>query len=229
MKRLTLVPTDHVGLAAQRDLEAVQRLWASPVLMSIFDIPFTPLFIAAIFVFHPLLGWLAVAGGVFLIAITVLNQRMTLAPINRTNGLTLQAERMSDLIKTEAEAVQAAKTLVGMYPAREVHSQEIYGQAMKTVFMAAEWDFVRRVVDPINGLPSKLRYLPTVAEVNQALAAEQLRRHTIHLTAQWMLKEHDRRKAEAEERQRWAHLTPEDMERRRAQVAALLGGSDGKA
>jgi ATP-binding cassette subfamily C protein len=107
MKRLTLVPTDQVGLAAQRDLEAVQRLWASPVLMSIFDIPFTPLFIAAIFVFHPLLGWLAVAGGVFLIAITVLNQRMTLVPINRTNGLTLQAERMSDLIKTEAEAVQA--------------------------------------------------------------------------------------------------------------------------
>jgi hypothetical protein len=48
-----------------------------------------------------------------------------------------------------------------------------------------------------------------------------------------MLKEHDRRKAEEEERQRWAHLTPEEMERRRAQVAALLGpvtgGSDGKA
>jgi ATP-binding cassette, subfamily C, bacterial len=107
MKRLTLAPTDPVGLAAQRDLEAVQRLWASPVLMSIFDIPFTPLFVAAIFVFHPLLGWLAVGGGVFLIFITVLNQRLTQTPINRTNGLALQAERMSDLIKTEAEAVQA--------------------------------------------------------------------------------------------------------------------------
>lgn len=107
MRRLTLVPNDPVGLAAQRDLEAVQRLWASPVLMSIFDIPWTPLFVAAIFIFHPLLGWLAVGGGVFLIIVTILNQRMTQAPINRTNGLTLQAERMSDLIKTEAEAVQA--------------------------------------------------------------------------------------------------------------------------
>ncbi len=107
MKRLALAPTDPVGLAAQRDLEAVQRLWASPVLMSIFDIPFTPFFVAAIFVFHPLLGWLAVGGGVFLIVITVLNQRLTQTPINRTNGLALQAERMSDLIKTEAEAVQA--------------------------------------------------------------------------------------------------------------------------
>jgi ATP-binding cassette subfamily C protein len=107
MRRLTLVPNDPVGLAAQRDLEAVQRLWASPVLMAIFDIPWTPFFVAAIFVFHPLLGWLAVGGGVFLILVTILNQRMTQVPINRTNGLTLQAERMSDLIKTEAEAVQA--------------------------------------------------------------------------------------------------------------------------
>jgi len=107
MKRISLVPTDPVALAAQRDLEAVQRLWGSPVLMSIFDIPWTPFFVAAIFVFHPLLGWLAVGGGVFLVFVTVLNQRMTQTPITRTNGLTLQAERMSDLIKTEAEAVQA--------------------------------------------------------------------------------------------------------------------------
>lgn len=107
MRRMALAPTDQVALAAQRDLEAVQRLWASPVLMSIFDIPWTPLFVAAIFVFHPVLGWLAVGGGIFLIALTVLNQRLTQVPINRTNGLTLQAERMSDLIKTEAEAVQA--------------------------------------------------------------------------------------------------------------------------
>ena len=107
MKRMTLMPSDPVALAAQRDLEAVQRLWASPVLMSIFDIPWTPFFVAAIFVFHPLLGWLAIGGGLFLVAVTILNQRMTQVPVNRTNGLTLQAERMSDLIKTEAEVVQA--------------------------------------------------------------------------------------------------------------------------
>jgi len=126
MKRLALAPTDPVGLAAQRDLEAVQRLWASPVLMSIFDIPFTPFFVAAIFVFHPLLGWLAVSGGVFLIVVTVLNQRLTQTPINRTNGLALQAERMSDLIKTEAEAVQA----LGMTGAAFQRWQKARGAAL---------------------------------------------------------------------------------------------------
>jgi ATP-binding cassette subfamily C protein len=44
---------------------------------------------------------------VFLIVITLLNQRMTRVPINRSSGLSLQAERMSDTIKSEAEAVQA--------------------------------------------------------------------------------------------------------------------------
>ena len=107
MRRLALIPTDQVALSAQRDLEAVQRLWASPVLISIFDIPWTPFFIAAIFIFHPVLGWIAIAGAVFLIVITLLNQRMTQVPINRSSGLNSQAERMSDTIKIEAEAVQA--------------------------------------------------------------------------------------------------------------------------
>ncbi len=126
MRRIALVPTDPAAQAAQRDLEAVQRLWGSPVLMAIFDIPWTPFFVGAIFVFHPLLGWLAVGGGIFLIIVTILNQRMTQVPINRTNGLTLQAERMSDLIKTEAEAVQA----LGMTGAAFTRWQKARGAAL---------------------------------------------------------------------------------------------------
>jgi len=107
LRRLTLQPGDPVALAAQRDLEAVQRLWASPVLLAIFDIPWTPFFIAAIFIFHPLMGWLAVAGGIILVIVTIMNQRMTLGPLQRTNAATLRAEMMSDAIKQEAELVQA--------------------------------------------------------------------------------------------------------------------------
>ena len=107
MRRLTLQPGEPTALAAQRDLESIQRLWASPVLIALFDIPWTPFFIAAIFVFHPMLGWLAVAGGLFLVALTILNQRLTAGPMTRTNNLNMTAERVSDMIKLEAEAVQA--------------------------------------------------------------------------------------------------------------------------
>jgi hypothetical protein len=90
--------------------------------------------------------------------------------------------------------------------------------------MSAELDFVRRVVDPVTGLPSRMKFLPTMAEINEAIAVERTRRSQIRATAAWMLREHDRRKAEEEERAKWAHLSPEELERRRAQVAALLGG-----
>lgn len=107
LKRMQLVPNDAAALAAQRDLEAVQRLWSSPVLIALLDIPWTPIFIAAIFIFHPWLGWLAVSGGAFLVVVTVLNQRATRHPMRRANMATLQAERTADNIKAEAEIVQA--------------------------------------------------------------------------------------------------------------------------
>ena len=41
LRRLTLQPGDPSAIAAQRDLESIQRLWASPVLIAVFDIPWT--------------------------------------------------------------------------------------------------------------------------------------------------------------------------------------------
>ncbi|MBC7736406.1 MAG: type I secretion system permease/ATPase [Candidatus Saccharibacteria bacterium] len=107
LKRMQQAPNDPMALAAQRDLESVQRLWASPVLIAVFDIPWAPMFLAAIFVFHPLLGWLSVAGGLILVVVTILNQTLTKEPLKRANAATLKGEMLSDSIKQEAEAVQA--------------------------------------------------------------------------------------------------------------------------
>ncbi|MBE0552055.1 MAG: type I secretion system permease/ATPase [Rhodobacteraceae bacterium] len=99
-RRLVQAPGDIGALAAQRDLEALQRLWASPVMSAVFDIPWTPIFLAAIFVFDPVLGWLAVGGGAVLVALTVLNQRLSEPALNRANALSLEAERQSEDMKT---------------------------------------------------------------------------------------------------------------------------------
>ena len=106
-KRASLVPNDSAAIAAQRDLESVQRLLSSPVLLALFDLPWTPLFVAAIFLFHPLLGWLAIGGGAFLIAVTLANQRVTKTPQHDASLATLQSERLSDQLKAEAELMRA--------------------------------------------------------------------------------------------------------------------------
>ncbi|MBI1170328.1 type I secretion system permease/ATPase [bacterium] len=107
IKRMGQAPGDPIAVAAQRDLEAVRQLWASPVLIALFDIPWAPMFLAAIFVFHWILGWMSVAGGAILIVITLLNQSMTKGPMQKANAATLRGEMLSDGIKQEAEVVQA--------------------------------------------------------------------------------------------------------------------------
>ncbi|MEO0678369.1 MAG: type I secretion system permease/ATPase, partial [Pseudomonadota bacterium] len=70
-------------------------------------IPWTPIFIAAIFIFHPWLGWLAVAGSVVLIAVALANQVLTRKPLGTATSAQLQAELMSEQLKSESEIVRA--------------------------------------------------------------------------------------------------------------------------
>lgn len=84
-----------------RDLESMQRLLSSPALLAVFDIPWTPLFVAAIFMFHPWLGYLALVGGTFLILVTVLNQWLTSRPVSKANEASARAEMMSQQLAGE--------------------------------------------------------------------------------------------------------------------------------
>ncbi|ETA52526.1 type I secretion system permease/ATPase [Ponticoccus alexandrii] len=105
--RRSAVQPDELAQTGLRDLESIQRLMSSPVLMAVFDIPWTPLFIVAIFIFHPWLGYLALAGGAVLIVVTFVNQAVTRAPSLKSNAAVMQAEKTSEQIRAEAEMVQA--------------------------------------------------------------------------------------------------------------------------
>jgi ATP-binding cassette subfamily C protein len=89
-----------------RDLEAVQRFMASPVLFAIFDIPWTPIFLIAIFSFHPLLGWLAVFGSVLLVAISLANQMMTRRSTAEATATALVSDSFAETVRQQAEVVQ---------------------------------------------------------------------------------------------------------------------------
>lgn len=116
------------------DLESVQRLMTSPVLMAGFDIPWTPIFFAAIFLFHPLLGWLAVGGAVVLIGITVANQLLSRHAQARASVSGQNATAISDQIRTEAEMVQA----MGMRDAAFGRWQNARGEALTSQLRATD-------------------------------------------------------------------------------------------
>ncbi len=106
MRRAAIKP-DELSASGLRDLESVQRLMSSPVLLSIFDIPWTPFFLIGIMAFHPWLGYLAIIGGTILIVVTVINQLVTKSPTLKSNVNAMRANTISDQIRTEAEMVQS--------------------------------------------------------------------------------------------------------------------------
>lgn len=107
MLRRAAVGNDPAARTGLADLESVQRLISAPVLMAVFDMPWTPLFLAGIMLFHPWLGLLALGGGALLVLITAANQALSRRPVLEANSAGHRATGLSDAIRTEAEMVQA--------------------------------------------------------------------------------------------------------------------------
>jgi ATP-binding cassette subfamily C protein len=107
MIRRSAVSNDKTAQTGLSDLESIQRLIGSPVLTAAFDLPFTPVFLAGIALFHPYLGLLALGGGLILVGVALLNQIFSKAPQQKANAGSHQANLMSESIRTEAEMIQA--------------------------------------------------------------------------------------------------------------------------
>lgn len=104
--KASLCPPSRVASASGlRDLENLQKACAAPAMLAFFDLPWTPFFVAVIFLFHPVLGWLALAGGGFLIIVAVLN---TLT----TSGKSAVAQVTADKAGLLADQAQQACELI---------------------------------------------------------------------------------------------------------------------
>lgn len=117
-----------------RDLESVQRLITSPALMAVFDLPWTPIFILGIFIFHPLLGILAVLGGAILVAVAILNQITSRKPLETANATSFASEQLGSQIRNESEMVHS----LGMRGAAFDRWQVARGQSLDATIGAAD-------------------------------------------------------------------------------------------
>nr|WP_304504773.1 type I secretion system permease/ATPase [Defluviimonas sediminis] len=92
---------------ALHDLEAVRRFLGSPQMFALLDLPFAPLFFGLIFLFHPLLGWLAITGGFLLVAIMLVNQISSRGTGETSARASATAARNAELIRAGADTVRS--------------------------------------------------------------------------------------------------------------------------
>ena len=134
LKATTLSRAPREAATGLRDLEAVQRLITSPGLMAMFDLPWVPLFFFGIFVFHPLMGILAICGAGVLFVVALMNQLATRKPIAAANAASFESEQLGSQIRNESEMVHS----LGMRQAAFDRWQVARGRSLDTTIDAAD-------------------------------------------------------------------------------------------
>lgn len=105
--RRSIAPEERARPATGlRDLESIQRLFSSPALFSFFDMPWTPVFVGLLFLFHWMMGAAALAGGAILVFLTFLNQWTSKKPLMEATQTSAEAENFAEAIRRESELIQ---------------------------------------------------------------------------------------------------------------------------
>ena len=71
--------------ATLRDVNVLRNFFAGNAIFTLFDIPWTPIFLAVIFILHPLMGMVATGGAVLLVVFAVANELVSRRPLESAN------------------------------------------------------------------------------------------------------------------------------------------------
>jgi PrtD family type I secretion system ABC transporter len=115
-----------------RDVNALRTFLTGPGVIAIFDAPWVPIFILIIFLFHPLLGAVAIAGAVMLVLLTILNEKLSRKAVEAMQTDARVAGRFVDQSLGNAEVVGA----MGMVENVTQDWQEMSHKVMRSQFQA---------------------------------------------------------------------------------------------
>lgn len=98
---------ERAGENPMRDLDAIRSFLASPAIIGLFDIPWIPLFLGVVFLIHPWLGYLTLAGAAVVAVAALLNQFATRRPIAEALEVDAVERTFSERSRRNAELVLA--------------------------------------------------------------------------------------------------------------------------
>ena len=84
------VGPSYGGIHLLNDFSNLRQFIAGTGALTVFDLPWLPVYLSVMFLFHPVLGWLGVIAALVTLGIAIANQRATTKPLQRVN-MTAQA------------------------------------------------------------------------------------------------------------------------------------------
>jgi ATP-binding cassette, subfamily C, bacterial len=94
------------------DLQQLRAFITGPVILLMLDIPVAPVYLAAVFMIHPHLGFIVAGTGAVLFMIALINQKLTAVPYAQANTYASRANLAADAMARNAQVINA----MGMIP-----------------------------------------------------------------------------------------------------------------
>ena len=95
------------GSQSLRDLSTVKGFITGPGINTLFDLPWSIIYIAVIYLIHPLNGFIALSGSLVLFAIAIFNEYATKEPLDEANERSIKTMNQVDLATRNAEVIEA--------------------------------------------------------------------------------------------------------------------------
>jgi ATP-binding cassette subfamily C protein EexD len=96
-----------LGSQPMQDLSTLRNFLTGSGLFGFFDAPWIPVYMAVLFILHPLIGWVALGGAVVLIVLAIANEVVTRGPLGQANQLAIGSNRAIENNLRNAEALEA--------------------------------------------------------------------------------------------------------------------------
>jgi PrtD family type I secretion system ABC transporter len=107
-------------MEALRDLAVCRGFLSSAGALSLYDIPWVPIYLGFIFMLHPVMGCIALAGAVTLFGLALLSELSTSKLLKEANSASMASQRRAESISRNAEVIDS----MGMLPAVIGHWRE---------------------------------------------------------------------------------------------------------
>jgi PrtD family type I secretion system ABC transporter len=92
---------------AMRDFDKVRQFLTGAGIFAFFDAPLTPIFLALLFIIHPMLGFVAAAGIIVLFALAFANNAVTKKPMEAADKVSVSLSGAIDSSLRNAEVIEA--------------------------------------------------------------------------------------------------------------------------